>query len=212
MLQLDHLTVIAPSLAEGVDHVRHCLGIDMPYGRAHPYMGTRNHLLRLGEDVYLEVIAIDPHATPPARPRWFGLDDQRAVRAAWDNGLRLRAWVARTADIDAVLPLHEAVVGRKTRFTVGDASFHFSLTPDGALARQGIAPAVIDRGQRPLPPSTLPDFGARLQRFTVAHPQPAQVTALYELLRINNAPTVRKGPVLRYHAEIQTPAGVKELY
>ena len=29
-LRLDHLTVIAPSLAEGVDHVRACLGLDNP--------------------------------------------------------------------------------------------------------------------------------------------------------------------------------------
>ncbi|HEX2656226.1 MAG TPA: VOC family protein, partial [Xanthobacteraceae bacterium] len=40
MLRLDHLTIIAPSLAEGVDHVRACLDIEMPFGGAHPQMGT----------------------------------------------------------------------------------------------------------------------------------------------------------------------------
>jgi hypothetical protein len=34
-LKLDHLTIIAPSLAEGVNHVRSCVDIDVPYGGAH---------------------------------------------------------------------------------------------------------------------------------------------------------------------------------
>lgn len=62
MLQLDHLTVIAPCLAEGVAHVRTCLDIDVPFGQRHQDMGTHNHRLRLGESVYLEMIAIDPGA------------------------------------------------------------------------------------------------------------------------------------------------------
>ena len=37
-------------------------------------MGTHNRLLGLGTNVYLEVIAIDTEAAPPARPRWFSLD------------------------------------------------------------------------------------------------------------------------------------------
>jgi hypothetical protein len=37
MLKLDHLTVIAPDLAEGVLHVRNCLGLDVPFGQRHDY-------------------------------------------------------------------------------------------------------------------------------------------------------------------------------
>ncbi|MGO4676892.1 VOC family protein [Bosea sp. 2YAB26] len=45
MLTLDHLTVIAPTLVEGVAHVRSCLDLDVPFGQRHGYMGTYNHLL-----------------------------------------------------------------------------------------------------------------------------------------------------------------------
>jgi hypothetical protein len=96
MLQLDHLTVVAPDLAEGVAHVRGCLDLDVPFGQRHLYMGTHNHLLQLGDGVYLEIVARDPAAAPQAHRRWFGLDDQRRVRADWDAGRRLRGWVART--------------------------------------------------------------------------------------------------------------------
>src|SRR5262245_29325203 len=113
MLQLDHITIIAPTLAEGAAHVRTCLDIDVPFGRHHDYMGTYNHLLRLGDTAYLEIIAINPDAPRPSRPRWFGLDDRRSVRAAWDAGLRLRGWVARASDIAHVMSLHGPVLGEK---------------------------------------------------------------------------------------------------
>src|SRR5690606_32822306 len=72
---IDHLVVTAPSLAEGARFVREALGVEPEPGGKHPRMGTHNLLLRLGNDVYLEVIAIDPGAPAPGHPRWFGLDD-----------------------------------------------------------------------------------------------------------------------------------------
>jgi hypothetical protein len=211
MLQLDHLTVIAPSLAEGVAHVRACLDVDVPFGRRHQDMGTYNHLLRLGESVYLEIIAIDPDAPRPARPRWFGLDDQKLVRAAWDDGFRLRGWVARTTDIDSLLPEHEAVLGRKTQLTGGDSFFFFSIPDDGSLPSGGVAPSVIDRRGRPVPTGPMADLGAELRSVIIEHPDPAAVTELYGQLGIDTAPEVRKGDRFRYRATIQTPGGLREL-
>jgi len=211
MLQLDHITVIAPDLAEGVAHVRACLDIDVPFGRKHPYMGTQNHLLQLGPAVYLEIVAIDAEAPPPGRPRWFGLDDRAAVRKAWDDGLRLRGWVTRTDDIDAILPLHEDMLGQKVRLSTSDAHFFFAIPADGSLPGHGVAPSVIDRVGRPPPVATMHDARAVLQALTVEHPEPARVAALYDTLDIDMPPTVRPGAQLRYSALIGTPAGLKEL-
>ena len=116
MPHLDHLTIVAPTLQEGVDHVGDRLGLDMPFGGRHPEMGTLNHLLRLGDDVFLEVIAIDPEAARPAHPRWFGLDDAERVRRDWDAGHRLRTWVARTSELDAILDRMAPLMGRSCGF------------------------------------------------------------------------------------------------
>lgn len=213
MLTLDHLTIIAPSLEEGVAHVRDCLDIDMPSGRKHPDMGTHNHVLRLGDDVYLEVIAIDLTAPAPTQARWFGLDDRDAVRAAWDSGHRLRGWVARTQQIDAVLAQHGHLLGRKTQLSAGAAPpYFFAIPPGGALPLAGVAPSVIDRGQRPPPIAAMPDLGARLARFTIEHPDPYSVEALYAALDAKHAPQVQKGDAVRYRADIRTPFGMKTLY
>ena len=91
---LDHLVITAPSVETGIHYVQQTLGVGMERGGRHPRMGTHNALLRLGDDVYLEVIAVDPGAPPPERPRWFELD--RPGRP------RLAGWVARTDDIARV--------------------------------------------------------------------------------------------------------------
>ncbi|QDO96726.1 VOC family protein [Ferrovibrio terrae] len=211
MLQLDHITVITPSLAEGVAHVRSCLGIDVPFGRAHPDMGTHNHLLRLGESVYLEIIAVNADAPRPDRARWFGLDDQADVRADWDSGRRLRGWVARTNDIDAVLAGHETVLGRKVAFTSANGSFCFAIPEDGSLPLEGAAPSVIDRLGKPPSVAAMADAGARLQSVMLEHPEPARVIALYRSLGIADPPVVVSGERLRYRALIKTPNGLREL-
>lgn len=209
MLQLDHITIIAPSLTEGVAHVRECLDIDVPFGRIHQDMGTYNHLLRLGESVYLEIIAANPDA--PTRPRWFGLGDQNAVRAAWDSGFRLRGWVARTTDIDSVLPEHEGLLGNKTRLLGGDSFFLFSIPADGSLPLGGVAPSVIDRRGRPSSVASMANLGAELRAVIIEHPNPDEVVDLYRKLGVDTPPGVQKGEHLRYRAMIQTPGGLKEL-
>ena len=209
MLCLDHLTIIAPSLAEGVEHVRGCLDLDIPYGGTHPEMGTHNHVLRLGEGTYLEVIAADPSVPPPAGPRWFGLGDLKVVQSDWANGNRLRGWVARTDDIDAVLIGHGELLGGKIRIgTYGQ----FSLLPDGSLPLDGVLPSVIDRAGRNPRSTRLKDHGVQLRDFVLEHPSPAKITALYEKLGIRNAPLVQEGPRARYFATIDTARGLKTLH
>lgn len=212
MLKLDHLTVVAPDLAEGVAHVRQCLDLDVPFGQRHPYMGTWNHLLQLGQAVYLEIVAVDPGAAPPPHRRWFGLDDHQAVRADWDAGRRLRGWVARTEAIDRVLADHGTVFGRKVALPPEAPSFDFAIPEDGSLPLGGAAPSLIDRRGRPRAMASIADLGARLRSFSLAHPDPAAVLALYREVGVDRPPAVLPGTGLRYRAAIETPAGTRELF
>ncbi|MGL9622785.1 VOC family protein [Bradyrhizobium sp. U531] len=211
MLKLDHLTVIAPSLAEGVLHVRNCLDLDVPFGQRHAYMGTHNHLLQLGDTVYLEIVALDPEAAAPGRPRWFGLDDQHRVRSDWEEGRRLRGWVARTDVIDAVLAGRETIFGTRVPLPAIDPAFDFAIPNDGSLPLDGAAPSVIDRRGKPRAMAAIADLGARLKSFTLEHPEPVAVETLYRALTIDRPPDIMTGPKLRYSARIETPSGPREL-
>jgi hypothetical protein len=212
VLALDHLVVVAPTLAEGVAHVRSCIDLDVPFGQRHPYMGSHNHLLQLGDSVYLEIVAVDPNGERPSRSRWFGLDDEKAVKADWDAGRRLRGWVARTDGIAVVLADREHVLGRRVSLPWAEPSFDFAITDDGALPFGGAAPCIIDRRGKARSMAVIPDLGARLVSFSIAHPDSTAVEALYRELAVDRPPVVVPGGDLRYHARVQTAAGVKELF
>ncbi len=212
MLRLDHLTVIAPTLAEGVAHVRACLDLDVPFGQRHAYMGTHNHLLQLGDMTYLEIVALDPDAESPGRRRWFGLDDQTQVRRDWDAGRRLRGWVARTDDIDGVIRDREAIFGRKVPLPASAPAFDFAIPEDGSLPWGGAMPSIIDRRGKPRAMAAIADLGARLRDFSLEHPDADRVATLLQELAVDRPPAVLPGAALRYSARIDTPAGPRSLH
>ena len=208
---LDHLTVIAPTLEAGAAHVRQQLGLLMQPGGKHPEMGTHNLLLGLGPDVFLEVIAVDPQAQAPAWPRWFGLDNGAAVQADWDAGRRLRAWVARSDDLDDLLASHSELLGARRQVSRGERVWWFSVRDDGALPMDGAVPSVIDWGLRGTPAASMPPSGAGLTGLVLEHPEPQRIAAQYAELGLVHAPQLRHGAQLRYLAQIQTPDGLKIL-
>ncbi len=211
MLKLDHITVIAPTLIEGVSHVQSCLDLDVPFGTRHDYMGTHNHRLQLGNTVYLEIVALDPDGTAPGRPRWFGLDDQEQVRSDWNEGRRLRGWVASTDAIDSVVSTRREVFGEKVPLPADNPTFDFAIPEDGSLPLDGAAPSLIDRRREAESMASIPDLGARLRSLTLEHPDPAAIETLYRGLSIDHPPSIVQGPKIRYRADIETPTGLKEL-
>nr|WP_298690397.1 VOC family protein [uncultured Dongia sp.] len=211
MLKLDHLTVIAPTLIEGALHVRHCLDLDVPFGTRHDYMGTHNHRLQLGNNVYLEIVALDPDGADPGRPRWFGLDNQEKVRSDWNEGRRLRGWVASTDAIDFVISTRRAIFGDRVSLPTANPTFYFAIPADGSLPHDGAAPSLIDHRGDPTSMASIPDLGARLRSLTLEHPDPAVIQALYHELCIDRPPAIITGRTVRYRAQIETPTGLKEL-
>ncbi|WP_076437459.1 VOC family protein [Bosea sp. TND4EK4] len=211
MLTLDHLTVIAPNLDEGVRHVRACLDLDVPFGQRHVGMGSCNHLLQLGGSIYLEIVALDPDADPRETARWFGLNDPKKVRREWDAGQRLRGWVARVDRMDEVLGGREAVFGRKVALPAADPSFDFAIPEDGSLPLDGAVPSLIDRRGKARSMANIADLGARLKTFSLEHPDADAISIRLKEIGLDPMLTIRQGPEFRYRAHVETPAGLKEL-
>jgi len=207
--QLDHITVTAPSLAHGTAFVRRALGVDMQPGGEHPRMGTHNLLLRLGDGLFLEVIAVNPDAPQPTRPRWFALDTLQAHAEP-----RLSTWVARTDDIQRASAAAPEALGPIEPITRGTLQWLITIPADGSLPLGGGAPALIEWQTPVHPASGLQDAGCSLQRFEVFHPEPDRIGALLAALGLTQAVAVSPlpaGAAPRLVAQILTPSGLRTL-
>lgn len=168
-LALDHLVVAARTLEEGAAWLEARMGVPTVPGGKHALMGTHNRLLGLGAGAYLEVIAIDPEAPAPARPRWFALDSP-AMRRRLASGPALVHWVARTQDIDAARAAHPDLVGEVLALSRGDYRWRIGVPPDGSLPGGGAFPTLIQWEGDRHPATALPDEGCALERLTVRAP------------------------------------------
>lgn len=207
--RIDHLAITAPSLASGAAWVQHELGVQPEPGGEHPLMGTHNVLLRLGEDIYLEVIAVNPKAAGPARPRWFGLDS-----VTQDAMPCLRTWVARCADIGSSLAAAGEDLGTITEMHRGALQWLITIPDDGNPPIGGVAPALIEWTTGPHPASRLRDHCLRLECLELLHPQPHRVMALLEAIGMDAMVQVRRRPDGQEPAlvaHVSTPAGPRQL-
>lgn len=204
--RLDHLVVVAESLSDAAVRVERFLGVPLALGGKHPTMGTHNRLLRLGSDAYLEVVAADPAAEHPGRPRWYQLDDD-AQRARLQQGPRLVHWVVQ---VDAPEGAEELgfEVGRWEPFQRGSFSWKLTVRPDGALEADGVVPSLIAWEGSAHPSQALPDVGCTLVALELVHPRAEQVQSTLNVLGL---PTrcAPGAPLLT--AEIRTPTGVRVL-
>jgi len=210
MLVLDHITVAALSLAEGVAYAQERLGVDLPPGGQHPLMGTHNHLLRLADDLFLEVIAPDPSAPAPSRPRWFDMDSPATHRALAESP-RLWTWVARTANFDQALREIEGSVGPAIPVTRGALSWLIGVPDDGSMPFDGAFPTLIEWPKGPHPAGRMPERGCALLKFTVQHPQAETIAARLKPHLDDPRVVFETAPHHRCVARIQTPNGVREI-
>jgi hypothetical protein len=178
----------------------------MQEGGKHVRMGTHNCLLKLGEKLYLEVIAPNPAAPHPGRPRWFQLDEPDSIRAP-----RLTAWAARCDDIRAAAAASPVSLGKVEAMSRGNFEWLITIPDDGCLPLQGLAPTLIQWRSEPHPAEMLKDAGCSLVRLEGFHPRPEQVKSMLESIGFEGEFPVSSGEAPALVAHIQTPAGPRRL-
>jgi Glyoxalase-like domain len=190
--EFDHLVVACADLDQGAEWIQERLGVEVSPGGRHAMMGTHNRLLRLGPRAYLEVLAIDPDAPAPPRPRWFDLDTttvrERAAREPF-----VLTWVARTNEIETAAARVPAL-GDVLSLTRDRYRWRLSVPPDGSLVCNGVVPAVI-QWDGAHPADTLPDSGCMWSGLSLAHPRAPEVQAIFVALEITGPIQLAKGPV-----------------
>ncbi len=209
---VDHLVVGARTLDEGVAWCVATLGIVPGPGGRHPLMGTHNRLANLSSAAfpraYLEIIAIDPQAPPPARTRWYDLDEA-AMQDALARGPQLIHWVVRSANLREQLALLAAAGwerGETLQAERASLRWQISVRPDGARLCEGVLPTLIEWGPQH-PCDDMPAGGLSLLALAIEG-LPASAATVLQTAGVQHLPTAHT-PRLR--ATLATPHGAVEL-
>jgi len=185
---IDHIVIGAANLEQGVAYIQEKLGIDIPKGGEHPLMGTHNHVMQLGDNSFLEVIAINPAASAPTRPRWFGLDDA-GVQQSIKKEPRLLTWVVNTTDLVGLQAQSEFILGLAS----------------------GMLPHAMQWQTDVHPSNNMTDLNCRLSKLTIHHPYPDWLAAILADLQATDLVSVQSLPApgqAFMTAEIKTPTGM----
>jgi hypothetical protein len=224
---VDHLVVMAASLAQGVQWCEATLGITPGPGGEHLLMGTHNRLFNIGSPqfpcAYFEIMAINSAAvtTGPTRTRrWFDMDDAALHAQVTQHGPRLVHFVARVTDAAAGvaalarLGMERGPLVPASRMTpAGLLSWHITVRDDGQRLFDGGLPTLIQWGQDPAAPhptQAMPDSGVRLQALHMSHPQAETLNAAYAAIGLVDV-GASPGPA-RLSARLRTPKGLVEIH
>ncbi len=201
MLKLDHIMYATPDLAQGIAEIAHLTGVTATAGGSHSGRGTRNALLSLGQDQYLEIIAPDPQQQ---------LTGTLGAELVEHGRSGIRGWAVASDQLGSVhdasrqLGLEPQRIIDMTRTTPQGVRLDWQLF---TLRGNALLPFFIDWQGSPHPALTTPP-GCTLTAFTVSSPDAGAMAQLLKALDVDV--TVVKGEA-GLSARLQTPRGEVEL-
>ena len=202
---LDHILLGSNDLNAGINFVEERTGVRAAMGGVHPGRGTRNALLSLGERRYLEIIAPDP-----AQDKVPDFASPLVQKLKSLSTPRLVGWADHPGNIEALA----------AKLKVAGVAFAgprdgSRARPDGRLLKwktlnltddhDGILPFFIEWDATSIHPSADSPAGCRLERFTIAGPDPAALKKICKQLGLDVPIEAGKKSALR--GQIAGPKG-----
>jgi hypothetical protein len=197
---LDHILLGSADLDTGIAFVEERTGVRAAFGGVHPGAGTRNALLSLGRNRYLEIIAPDPQQPASADAR-----DLKTLAAPV-----LVGWAAHPGDIEQF-----AAILKERGIAATGPNPGSRKRPDGRVLNWktlalkddagGLLPFFIEWGANSLHPSVDAPQGCSLTLFEAATPRSEVLLKQVDQLQIDLSITQGKTPDL--HAIITGPKG-----
>lgn len=203
--RVDHLVWYSPDLETGTDYFSGLLGCVATFGGVHPGQGTRNSLLSLGDETYLEILARDPDQKEAGI---FG----RELAAITTPGLY--HWAVAGVDLEGVIER-----ARRASFDCSEVIFGSRRRPDGGTLAWRLAglrnnpfgalvPFFIDWGTCEHPALGAPK-GGRLAGVELTSPAATRLSYLFGTLGLPFP--VRQGPTPELIATVEGSGGSHQL-
>lgn len=206
MRRIDHIAYAVPDLAEASLTLAKLLGCEVITGGRHLNNGTHNALINLGNDIYLELLAIDTENGEITAPRWMGVDLLTKPRVT--------RWALKSDDLKSDLQalshysaeLGNSFEGSRKKQDGSLLKWHMALpAPTPEIE---IAPFAVDWKDSIHPTVSLPNE-CELLSIELSHPSPELFISLFSAMDIDQK--ISQGPEIQIKLKISSPNGIVEL-
>jgi hypothetical protein len=204
--ELDHLVYATPDLSLSLSDIGDLLGVAPALGGQHPAWGTRNALIALGPQMYLEILGPDWDKTQLGQPRPFNIDSL--------DRPRMVTWASRAEHLEEIverargmnIDLGEVQAGNRRR--TDGSLLEWTMTDPMAPRLDGIVPFFINWGHSDHPAQGVP-IGCALYSLRAKHPEPERLSTILAGLGLDLH--VEPGDEPKLIATIDCPRGRVDL-
>jgi hypothetical protein len=206
-MRVDHLVWYCADLAEGERSFARLLDCEPAYGGTHPGEATRNALLSLSGETYVEILARDP-----AQPE-TSLDPE--IRSLSGSGLY--HWAAGGADLEdlsqriAAAGLYPSTVVTGGRVLPSGKRLDWKLLGIRGHGFGALVPFFIDWMESDHPAGAAPR-GGRLVSMDVKTPEPERLGDIYRVLDLDIRVTRAAAPALSATVESRSGRHVLSMF
>ncbi len=204
---IDHLVYAVTDLDAAIADFEKRAGIRPVFGGYHITKGTKNALVHLGKQCYLELLAIDENNTTIQAPRWMGVD------LIQEN--QITRWALQSTDLQQDSEILKTYNPRLSEISSGERQ----TTSGDLLAWQmtlplpspavDLLPFFLNWESSAVHPTDNLVQACELLQIKMTHPNPSAIQNIFAKLTINI--DLVQAAQASIKATIQTPNGLIEI-
>jgi len=205
--KIDHIVYAVPDLEKAINEFEKLSGVRPVFGGYHTTKGTKNAIVNLGNECYLEILAIDEENTTVKPPRWMGVDLVKTPQ--------ITRWSLKSNQLQQdsdILQKYKSEMGiiqggqRKTG--MGDTLTWEMILPLGTPAVE-LVPFMTDWQHSAVHPTLHLPQECELVALSFTHPNPNKIQKIFSKLNIDIM--VEQGEKAMIKAKIKSPKGIFEI-
>ncbi len=206
--RIDHIVYAVSDLDAAILEFEQKFGVRPLYGGYHKTFGTKNALVNLNDQIYLELIAVDNNNLGVMPPRWMGVDlltkNQITRWAIKSDSLKKDSKILKTYN----LKMGNIVAG--ARNTADGSLLQWQLTMPLPTPEVELIPFLLDWSATDKHPSRImPNTGCELIELYGTHPNPETIEDVLNALQCDFR--VEKSEHMSIQLELNTPNGIIKL-
>lgn len=182
-LLIDHIVYTVPDFDLSLADLEEKLGVKPMNGGRHLLHGTKNALINLGNQCYLEILAKDEENTTFKGSRWMGLD--------LITQPTITRWAVKSPDIEkgsVILKNYQSDLGQISsgeRLTTDGSLLKWKMTLPRSTPEVDIVPFLLDWSASAFHPCDRMEPQCKLNNVVFYHPHPEVIDGVFLSLSIN---------------------------